>query len=977
MKYIMLSCCFVLLCSKTLATAMQDAEHISRAYSNAFISTSPTNMYRYGDVGTSLFTGKAKTEIPIYKSNDPDFDVSISLNYLSEGFKPNKHSGYVGYNWFLSCGGSITREVKNFPDDLMRRNIIQGGYNEIGMLVYTNSNTLNPTLLYNIDTINTFRKDNASGIWYINTGNVLDDVDYLPDVFHFNFCGYSGDFIIDNNGSAKVVRGDFVSVDMSSLLDIRPNYTPTTTPTPLSTSSITIRTLDGYIYVFGGDISSVDFSLHFDDNQNIVNQMNPHISTWHLRSITAPNGRKMNFHYRPLQMPINVGGSDPLWVYVQNYYSKLNFNGTSDTLCVGKAWTKESILDSISTNGIYPLRISFKNSTESKGLYYRNLQDYSKSRRNLQLDSIIVRCGNRCLRRVGLNYEYKSRHRSGSIPGTLQEKCYSWRFLRRVEISGIGNYELTYNHSSQYPEVDDAEIIAERNTFGYMSGSGENYYLGMLTKIVFPTGGSQQFTYGRHYFSTLRRYKAVSATNLVLEDVSQSDYTNGVRIEQIQTLDGDDIVETRTYNYSQSDNSLSSGILYNFIGVYDVTPYHPTYRRTKNEYHFLESHIGYERVVETVAIPSSNYAYSNEYIFDTGISSFSSLDEHNSNHINWRDNNNSDASLLWSSGMLSFDNFLHKPGVLIDKRNYNSNNELIKREQYRYRNTTVSGQMPAMHQLPEVADSVVVLSCMYMSVTRKLYIQPNVLEQEVISEYNPVTVVAMRTTLEFSYDNKLRVKKRVTIDSEGIRHFISYQYPDYFNLLRANSTDAKGLRQMSSAHRIDQPVEILEGYESGNNNYITSGKVYTYRPADSLSNPVIPPCLSSVKTLKISSPIDDYIKMQVVPGWVIRYDSRYSTDCTYTFNSLLLPISMNPTGKAKISYAWDYVYPLSVTNGNQTISYTFIPGLGINSMTDSRGLTTYYEYDNFGRLIEEYRYRNNAKEILKSYFYNIPDSTDQ
>jgi len=50
-------------------------------------------------------------------------------------------------------------------------------------------------------------------------------------------------------------------------------------------------------------------------------------------------------------------------------------------------------------------------------------------------------------------------------------------------------------------------------------------------------------------------------------------------------------------------------------------------------------------------------------------------------------------------------------------------------------------------------------------------------------------------------------------------------------------------------------------------------------------------------------------------------------------------------------------------------TYTHIPRVGISSITDSRGITTYYNYDAFGRLREVYMIENGRKQILQAYEY--------
>ena len=55
---------------------------------------------------------------------------------------------------------------------------------------------------------------------------------------------------------------------------------------------------------------------------------------------------------------------------------------------------------------------------------------------------------------------------------------------------------------------------------------------------------------------------------------------------------------------------------------------------------------------------------------------------------------------------------------------------------------------------------------------------------------------------------------------------------------------------------------------------------------------------------------------------------------------------------------------------NMVTTYTYSPGLGISSLTDPMGITIFYRYDNWGRLIETYHYINKKNKIIKKYRYN-------
>lgn len=66
--------------------------------------------------------------VPIYTYKDNDFELPISVSYVSEGFVPSRQTGILGLNWFLNCGGSIAREIKGIPDDYIDSNSDMNGF---------------------------------------------------------------------------------------------------------------------------------------------------------------------------------------------------------------------------------------------------------------------------------------------------------------------------------------------------------------------------------------------------------------------------------------------------------------------------------------------------------------------------------------------------------------------------------------------------------------------------------------------------------------------------------------------------------------------------------------------------------------------------------------------------------------------------------------------------------------------------------
>lgn len=224
-------------------------------YNYNSISAQVADMFRYGEFQTSLFTGRMQQTIPIYTLDDPDFKMNIALHYNAEGFKPRKHSGYVGYNWFLEAGGCITREVKGFPDEIYGHdgnNIpgIEGMYHFITQ--NPDAHNVSKNDVFNLPSAPNSQACGTDLLWH-NIGESCDyRVDYLPDVFHFDFLGYKGTFMINNSGKVQIISGDYVEVDLSGILaDWESSALPPIPEYPKENSTITIKTTDGYTYIFG------------------------------------------------------------------------------------------------------------------------------------------------------------------------------------------------------------------------------------------------------------------------------------------------------------------------------------------------------------------------------------------------------------------------------------------------------------------------------------------------------------------------------------------------------------------------------------------------------------------------------------------------------------------------------------------------------------------------------------------------------
>lgn len=963
-------------------------------------SAQTADMIRYGDTRTSLFTGKMNFSIPVYSLSDPDFDLNVALCYFSDGFKPCKNSGYVGYNWFLQAGGCISREVRNYPDETYRYRFSISKRLE-GMYHFAKNHSINKEDVFALDsnTIYNCGVNNAGP----NIGNNCNiSADYQPDIYHFNFCGYEGKFIINNNGKPVVICGDYISIDLSKTLDSKDDNALIERPLPVENSQITVITKDGYTYIFGGEISALEYSLSLKNSQQEERQFPPIVNTWHLSKIIAPNKRTITYYYKGHNEGTNP--SNNLFVFSQ-FYDPFAISENLENHPIDQHikfnYTKECILDSICISGEQPIAIYFYNSLAER--MYKHSHYIARCYENYKLDSIQIRSGNRLIKHAVLSYDYKS-HKISSTP------YFYWRFLSNVTISGEGVYSLSYKHPLSYPNL---YIETNDDYLGLMDLNGywkDNPTAGLLNEVIFPTGGKQRYTYGTHTYQIERRFRRINANSdieLSSIDYGRSVVATGGRIEKIETFSNDVLVESTSFSYINNENPwTSTGIYYNKLAIYPQDENGTTLMvNTPNNYSLLDSHIGYSQVREVIKNGNGNILSQNIYSFDTGAEHYSTFNNPSIN-VGY-----SEFSIPYHvySGALSYNEHLYGKGK-IRQLDYYKDGGIVKSIQYVYNGVPLSQTelIPQNQNQLGCVDTIVIFSNFgSIPVARKLFVYPDVLNQEVTTTFS--SEVDLITNKTYQYDKKLRLKHETITDSRDISHFTKYTYPDEINVSDDDFIfNPNALYLLRRSNRISEPIETVSGYMENNHEYLTSGKINLYTVGSYLEfppnshhapshNPVVPDWLDSIsypgggirdslidsvvmirqypylhKTLSLSmtEPIADYQAMGA-NGSIVTYDDRYALDMEYSFDPMGRPTFVKPFGASATTYTWEGIYPKTKFVGKQKYTYTYIPYVGINSVTDPRGITTYYTYDANGRLVETYQIVNGKKQILNAYRYHV------
>ena len=547
-------------------------------------------MTQHGSLKPSLSTGTMTYSLPLYTYSDEDFTIPISLEYSYGGYKPAVHSGIIGLGWTLNCGGVITREVRGYPDDIKDwENGIYGYWHTVAEGVLDDDRykiasgkirALDRTFVSDVDPLelDLFSDDPAYELYGGSIQDPTSRYDTNPDLFHFSFLGFSGEFMMGADGEIHVFNSSFPRGECSITIDRDKRDT-------LWTPEIVISTGDGYEYTFGGTEKSIEYNVtpQGDDGHSIT------VTAWRLRRMSAPNGNSVEFIYdgrfqrehSTLRSYTNVFQGKG----ISNTGEAVGYNASS--MKVRGSTSYYPLLSAISVNGNITARFSYeKNAVDEnseqfficQGCCYDGTLPQFKYSPTRNLTAIhITNKSRRTIEKIIL-----SKKSSGGNNGTRL-------LLDSVAGLSFGRYSFKYADRRDLPENDTEQVdywgywntsgTAMKNLFKHIdyanaSETGDLYkqfssqkdcrlpdfgrtLSCALTEITYPTGGGTTVEYEMHDASLLiNRYYAspVQLTKNTFDFVP-----GGIRVKSIASFSGQDTMKV-SYLYRNDDGS-SSGIL--------------------------------------------------------------------------------------------------------------------------------------------------------------------------------------------------------------------------------------------------------------------------------------------------------------------------------------------------------------------------------------------------------------------------------
>lgn len=586
---------------------------------NIVPSTEVWAMSRYGSPTPSLYTGAMSYSVPVYTYKDPDFTIPISLDYHFDGYKLIARSGTVGMGWFLNCGGVITREVVGMPDEECVQNSLHNfncgyrylydgrGRNHTDISTYESSfyngysdfGLICSSALGNMSVMQEGFERCAGNVLSCNTPLLVnfndlsydsrDAFDFSSDIYHFSALGMSGDFVLGPNGRANVYNSNVPYGELTV------RYTSDSNLTVM----IEILTSDGYSYTFmSNNDDRCNFSCdpwfgHLYEHRSWIGDpsLKKSISSFRLDSITAPNGRKVEFEYnncacelicRKIYRP-RINNYD--YVNGVGYFNGEPFVSTISAVSHNLTGIK------IGGNRIVEFNYASKTKAEdSPNAFLVGTNWYTYFDPSFEPDGITPYPS--CLSSVRV---YNRGHIV--VETATLEHCYTSSsdhsspkmFLKSVT-TNAGKTSFEYNHASEtdrYPSID----CFATDHWGYYCGEGTGMpfnpnsgtdwqtwqdndlynipndgcapsftttMYGALTRITCPTGSNSRIEYEQN--DAGKRVNRTMDRGVFVEDNDEFP-VGGVRVKNVMEYDKNGNYKNNTvYRYKNQDNTSSGTI---------------------------------------------------------------------------------------------------------------------------------------------------------------------------------------------------------------------------------------------------------------------------------------------------------------------------------------------------------------------------------------------------------------------------------
>lgn len=421
-------------------------------------SPNAASLGQYADVPVGYYTGVPSISVPFYTVKSGKIELPISLSYHASGIKVAQEASAVGLGWALNAGGVITRQVRGLDD------FDVNGYLNAGPLPPAVENTNRPDWS---DPNNPNPNTDNFNTYYTYFQNVnLGDIDGEPDIFYYNFFGFSGKLLFEKQ-SGNDVRA--ISYDQNNLVFIYHKNSQSWEVTDGNGFKYYFSTLEKSDNYTLSSTVPIDLDILDDDTEQ-----DDEITSWYIDRAASPEQDEIEFLY-------NTG----FFSIGQVYYSELRhrlINLTSE-YSSGNGYISPLLSNNMQhsasmqeVNDVYLEKIIFNN-----GYIDFTLGDRDDIRRRTvneqkpkRIEAIeVFDSEDRSIKKMDLRYYYRS----------------SRLMLDEVQESYIGEGSITYVYNPPYRFTYDQTALPEKNSYsvdhwGYYNAANNESIIEQVADIV-------------------------------------------------------------------------------------------------------------------------------------------------------------------------------------------------------------------------------------------------------------------------------------------------------------------------------------------------------------------------------------------------------------------------------------------------------------------------------------------------------------
>lgn len=904
---------------------------------------------KYVNYPADYYTGLPKIEIPLYEVVVGNLRLPITLSYHASGFKPLELDGWIGQGWTLNVEPSISRSIKGIADEYPNG--------------YLNNNNIG----------------NINNLDY-KLGLVSGNYDEQPDEFFYRLLGKSGSFYWQRppNGSLRAVTNPYepliINQDVNGFTIVDEtgvNYSFKTwdaeitghivTDPPTCWKGSDIASPDGQDVIYFAYENSKDYYYDWDNRITVVD----HTQSAYVEGVYSTCSQ---FYYvgaptSPQEPSCNPMGNPA--ANVKEIHTKklktITFKGGSVTFTNSLDGNGATKLDKITVkndNGEIIKYIEFKRSQSNNNGCWRSV-----------LNEVVIGNSTQYRKNEIYSFEYEGYN---FPPFKYTKDIDHWGFY-----NGAGNdirMSLTPAMDIEMinPGYNGGTPFTHRVGHANRNANIGTMMMGILTKVIQPTGGETSFQY---------------EINKYLDDNNQVVEGGGLRIRIITEQDGSTgSVIHRAFRYGEDGNGLGFARYKITDNDYIATQWEdqPGYssqrRRTiysnspANLFYSNGVAVVYDKVKEYIT-PYDGYdpveypqgPGCTEYKFQAG------------NSLPWK----VEGTFFYVNPQQDW-----MDGQLIEKKSFDYYGNLVSTSQYTYSTyykDMATGAIAYIPIMPTGSSGISVSDIDYFNY--QYYSGVKKITSETTTELRGSGSVTTQKNYDYNRNASYMAPVSITTRIDNIQTNVE-EFKYTLDVTSGLSGDALTARNLLASR--NQLTELLE-YNTGiGGNYQTkyteygifNGNAYPARVKTKIGydglletrinfhdyntqgNPISVSYQNGVKTIYIWGYKGRYPLAQIV-------NAEYSDITRYISASTLNSIAAKAYPTAS-DFTTINNLRNNLTNA-QVTTYQYKLLVGVSQMTSPNGLTTYYSYDHLGRLTESYFMEGSSKRVIESYNYNYGD----